>query len=143
MAALEAGPTGVAELRFWAVADRKLVGTIPIPHRVADCPFFGLHLAADDRTLFVPGEARDETGVVWLFDAVTRAQVGLLRNEDQDRKITSYRQVYAVATAPDGRVVMTGGDDANRAAVSAIQRDGTCWLGGTTWHGMAAMRISG
>ncbi|HYX12615.1 MAG TPA: hypothetical protein VE817_11540, partial [Candidatus Acidoferrum sp.] len=39
-------------------------------------------------------------------------------------------------------VRLPGGDDANRAAVTAIQRDGTCWLGGTTWHGMAAMRIS-
>jgi hypothetical protein len=23
-----------------------------------------------------------------------------------------------------------------------VQDDGTCWLSGTTWHGMAAMRIS-
>jgi glutamate/tyrosine decarboxylase-like PLP-dependent enzyme len=35
-----------------------------------------------------------------------------------------------------------GGDDANRAAVSAIQRDGTCWLGGTEWQGRAALRLS-
>ncbi len=37
-----------------------------------------------------------------------------------------------------------GGDaDAfTRAVISAVQADGTCWLGGTTWHGMAAMRIS-
>jgi glutamate/tyrosine decarboxylase-like PLP-dependent enzyme len=37
-----------------------------------------------------------------------------------------------------------GGDaDAfTRAVVAAVQADGTCWLGGTTWHGMAAMRIS-
>ena len=26
--------------------------------------------------------------------------------------------------------------------VRRVQEDGTCWLGGTTWHGMAAMRIS-
>jgi hypothetical protein len=26
--------------------------------------------------------------------------------------------------------------------IAAVQQDGTCWLGGTTWHGMAAMRIS-
>ncbi len=26
--------------------------------------------------------------------------------------------------------------------IAAVQADGTCWLGGTTWHGMAAMRIS-
>jgi glutamate/tyrosine decarboxylase-like PLP-dependent enzyme len=45
-------------------------------------------------------------------------------------------------------VRFTGGaDDAaadgrTRAVVLAVQRDGTCWLGGTTWHGVAAMRIS-
>jgi glutamate/tyrosine decarboxylase-like PLP-dependent enzyme len=26
--------------------------------------------------------------------------------------------------------------------IAAVQEDGTCWLGGTTWHGMSAMRIS-
>ena len=35
-----------------------------------------------------------------------------------------------------------GGDDANRAAVAAVQRDGTCWLGGTQWDGHAVMRLS-
>ena len=37
-----------------------------------------------------------------------------------------------------------GGDhDARtRAVVKAVQEDGTCWLGGTPWHGKAAMRIS-
>lgn len=39
---------------------------------------------------------------------------------------------------PDG-----GDPDAfTRAVIAAVQADGTCWLGGTTWHGMAAMRIS-
>jgi glutamate/tyrosine decarboxylase-like PLP-dependent enzyme len=33
-------------------------------------------------------------------------------------------------------------DAHTRAVVAAVQRDGTCWLGGTTWHGLAAMRIS-
>ena len=37
-----------------------------------------------------------------------------------------------------------GGDaDAwTRQVISRVQADGTCWLSGTTWHGMAAMRIS-
>jgi glutamate/tyrosine decarboxylase-like PLP-dependent enzyme len=37
-----------------------------------------------------------------------------------------------------------GGDaDAwTRLIISRVQADGTCWLSGTTWHGMAAMRIS-
>jgi glutamate/tyrosine decarboxylase-like PLP-dependent enzyme len=33
-------------------------------------------------------------------------------------------------------------DARTRAVVKAVQEDGTCWLGGTTWHGKAAMRIS-
>ncbi len=34
------------------------------------------------------------------------------------------------------------GDRHTRSVIAAVQRDGTCWLGGTVWHGMAAMRIS-
>ena len=37
----------------------------------------------------------------------------------------------------------SGDHDARTAAViDAVQEDGTCWLSGTTWHGMGAMRIS-
>jgi threonine aldolase len=40
-------------------------------------------------------------------------------------------------------LVRFGNDDATtRAVVAGAQDDGTCWLSGTTWHGMAAMRIS-
>jgi glutamate/tyrosine decarboxylase-like PLP-dependent enzyme len=33
-------------------------------------------------------------------------------------------------------------DAFTRDVIAAVQADGTCWLGGTTSHGMAAMRIS-
>jgi glutamate/tyrosine decarboxylase-like PLP-dependent enzyme len=33
-------------------------------------------------------------------------------------------------------------DARTREVVRRVQEDGTCWLAGTTWHGMAAMRIS-
>src|SRR3954469_18477084 len=33
-------------------------------------------------------------------------------------------------------------DDLTRDTIRRVQEDGTCWLGGTTWHGAAAMRIS-
>ena len=33
-------------------------------------------------------------------------------------------------------------DDVTRAVVDGVQRDGTCWLSGTTWRDMACMRIS-
>jgi glutamate/tyrosine decarboxylase-like PLP-dependent enzyme len=34
------------------------------------------------------------------------------------------------------------GDARTRGVTAAVQRDGTCWLGGTTWAGRAAMRVS-
>jgi glutamate/tyrosine decarboxylase-like PLP-dependent enzyme len=34
------------------------------------------------------------------------------------------------------------GDARTRAVIDAVQRDGTCWLSGTTWQGRAAMRVS-
>jgi glutamate/tyrosine decarboxylase-like PLP-dependent enzyme len=36
----------------------------------------------------------------------------------------------------------TAGDARTRDAIAAVQRDGTCWLSGTTWAGRAAMRFS-
>ena len=33
-------------------------------------------------------------------------------------------------------------DDWTRRVIERVQSDGTCWMSGTQWHGMAAMRIS-
>ena len=44
----------------------------------------------------------------------------------------------AVGADPDGVL----GDARTRAVIAAVQSEGTCWLGGTTWAGRAAMRIS-
>ncbi len=33
-------------------------------------------------------------------------------------------------------------DALTRDVIARVQREGTCWLGGTTWHGMAGMRVS-
>ena len=35
-----------------------------------------------------------------------------------------------------------GDDDRTDRVIEAVQRDGTCWMGGTTWHGQRLMRIS-
>jgi glutamate/tyrosine decarboxylase-like PLP-dependent enzyme len=35
-----------------------------------------------------------------------------------------------------------GADERTAAVIAAIQRDGTCWVGGTIWQGRGAMRIS-
>ena len=39
-------------------------------------------------------------------------------------------------------LVAFGDDDTTRRVIAGVQSDGTCWCGGTVWHGRAAMRIS-
>jgi len=47
-----------------------------------------------------------------------------------------------VRFAPPAGGTDADADDFTRRVIAAVQADGTCWLGGTTWHDMAAMRIS-
>jgi glutamate/tyrosine decarboxylase-like PLP-dependent enzyme len=39
-------------------------------------------------------------------------------------------------------LVSFGDEEATRRVVEGVQRDGTCWCGGTVWQGRAAMRVS-
>ena len=40
------------------------------------------------------------------------------------------------------RVEGADADALTRDMIARVQQEGTCWAGGTTWHGMAALRIS-
>jgi len=56
-------------------------------------------------------------------------------------------QVLVRFSPPGAADPAAGGDPAaadglTRDVVARVQADGTCWLGGTTWHGLAAMRVS-
>jgi glutamate/tyrosine decarboxylase-like PLP-dependent enzyme len=39
-------------------------------------------------------------------------------------------------------LVSFGSEQETRRVIASVQSDGTCWCGGTQWHGQAAMRIS-
>jgi glutamate/tyrosine decarboxylase-like PLP-dependent enzyme len=39
-------------------------------------------------------------------------------------------------------LVSFGSDERTDRVIAAVQHDGTCWMGGTTWHGRRLMRIS-
>jgi glutamate/tyrosine decarboxylase-like PLP-dependent enzyme len=39
-------------------------------------------------------------------------------------------------------LVTFGDDDRTDRVIALVQQDGTCWMGGTTWHGRRLMRIS-
>jgi glutamate/tyrosine decarboxylase-like PLP-dependent enzyme len=51
-------------------------------------------------------------------------------------------QVLVRFEGPADDATGLAGDIRTRAVIEAVQRDGTCWLGGTTWAGRAAMRVS-
>lgn len=39
-------------------------------------------------------------------------------------------------------LVLVGDDATTEAVIAAVQHEGTCWLGGTTWRGRRMLRIS-
>jgi len=49
---------------------------------------------------------------------------------------------FAPPGVADPTAIDADADAFTREVIAAVQADGTCWLGGTTWHEMAAMRIS-
>ncbi|MEO8438179.1 MAG: aminotransferase class V-fold PLP-dependent enzyme [Chloroflexota bacterium] len=62
-------------------------------------------------------------------------RVRILNDVDLNQTLVRFE---AEGDDPDG----TAGDARTRAVIAAVQRDGTCWLGGTIWGGRAAMRVS-
>ncbi len=116
----------------------------------------GPYLVADpgqrDNTNYVPESSRRARAVP-VYAAIRslgRAGVADLieRNCAQARRMAERLAAIAGVEVLNDVVLnqvlvrLPGGDDANRAAVAAIQRDGTCWLGGTTWHGEHVLRVS-
>jgi glutamate/tyrosine decarboxylase-like PLP-dependent enzyme len=69
------------------------------------------------------------------FAALLSAEPGIVVLND-----VVLNQVLVRFLAPTGR---EGDHDARtRAVIAAVQEDGTCWLGGSTWRNQAVMRIS-
>jgi len=116
----------------------------------------GPYLVADpgqrDNTNFVPESSRRARAVPVYAAIRSLGRVGIA--EMIDRNCAQARRMAKQLSAIPGAEVLNdvvlnqvlvrlpGGDDANRAAVAAIQRDGTCWLGGTTWNGEYVVRVS-
>jgi glutamate/tyrosine decarboxylase-like PLP-dependent enzyme len=116
----------------------------------------GPYLVADpgqrDNTNYVPESSRRARSVP-VYAAIRslgRAGIGEMieRNCAQARRMAKQLRSIPGAEVLNDVVLnqvlvrLPGGDDANRAAVAAIQRDGTCWLGGTTWNGEYLLRVS-
>jgi glutamate/tyrosine decarboxylase-like PLP-dependent enzyme len=116
----------------------------------------GPYLVADpgqrDNTNYVPESSRRARAVPVYAAIRSLGRAGIAemvdRNCGQARRMA--KQLSAIPSAEvlndvvlnQVLVRLPGGDEANRAAVAAIQRDGTCWLGGTTWNGEYVLRVS-
>jgi len=110
------------------------------------------HGAERDAVDWVPEFSRRARGVPVYATLRTLGQDGVAALVDDccDRA----RQFAGLLSAEPGVRVLNevvlnqvlvrfGDDDAvTRAVVAGVQADGTCWLSGTTWHGLGAMRIS-
>jgi glutamate/tyrosine decarboxylase-like PLP-dependent enzyme len=101
---------------------------------------------------WVPESSRRARGfALWaLFRALGRS--GIVEMVERDCRLAR-RMADRLRAEPGVEVlndvvlnqvlVRFGDDDAlTRAVVGRVQADGTCWLGGTSWHGIAAMRVS-
>ena len=99
---------------------------------------------------FTPEISRRARGVdVW---AALR-QLGRQGVEDLIERCCQYAARFAEGLRTAGyqilndvvlnQVLVSFGDaETTRAVIDGVQRDGTCWVGGTVWQGQTAMRIS-
>lgn len=99
---------------------------------------------------YTPDSSRRARGVdVW---AALRF-LGKAGLSDLIRRVCDLAQVFATAMRGAGyavlndvvlnQVLVSFGDAAvTKEVIRRVQREGTCWCGGTTWQGQTAMRIS-
>jgi glutamate/tyrosine decarboxylase-like PLP-dependent enzyme len=156
---------GVERADSWAVDAHKwlnvpydcaaAVVAHPDAHRAA-MSLAGPYLVADpgqrDNTTYVPESSRRARSVPVYAAIRSLGRTGIAemveRNCAQARRMAEYLGAIPGAAVLNDVVLnqvlvaLPGGDEANRAAVTAVQRDGTCWLGGTTWQGAHVLRVS-
>jgi glutamate/tyrosine decarboxylase-like PLP-dependent enzyme len=120
-------------------------------------------MAATAPYLVISGDNREPSE--WVLDSSRRARgfalYAVLRSLGRsgvadlvDRCCTLARRMAdRLAAAPDIDVLnevllnqvlvrFFDDDERTRAVIARVQREGVAWMGGTTWHGRAAMRIS-
>lgn len=106
--------------------------------------------ATRDPTLYTPEASRRARALeVWaaLRSLGRRGLAEMIeRNCRQAKRFAEGLQAAGYSILNDvvlNQVLVSFGDDTTtQQVISEVQKDGTCWCGGTHWHGRAAMRIS-
>jgi glutamate/tyrosine decarboxylase-like PLP-dependent enzyme len=161
---------GIERADSWATDAHKWLN-VPYDSGLVFCAHPAAHRAAmgSQASYLVQSEGGERDGLNWNPEASRRARgfpvyaairsLGRTGIADLVDRCCAHAQRFAEALAQEPtaevlnevvlnqvlvRFLDAGGDhDARtRAVVKAVQDDGTCWLGGTTWQGKAAMRIS-
>jgi glutamate/tyrosine decarboxylase-like PLP-dependent enzyme len=161
---------GIERADSWATDAHKWLN-VPYDCGLVFCAHPGTHRAAmgSHASYLVHSEGRERDELDWNPEASRRARgfsvyaairsLGRSGVADLVDRCCAHARRFAEVLAQEPRaevlneVVLNqvlvrfldpGGDhDARtRAVVRAVQEEGTCWLGGTTWQGKAAMRIS-
>jgi glutamate/tyrosine decarboxylase-like PLP-dependent enzyme len=156
---------GIAGADSWAVDAHKWLN-VPQDCGIAIVAHPAAHRAAlsTDTSYLVKAEGAARDPVDWTPEFSRRARAipvyavlrhlgrrGIAAVVERCCELTS-RMVERLAEAPGvsvlnevvlNQALVRFGDDATtREVIAGVQRDGTCWLGGTVWKGVAAMRIS-
>lgn len=153
---------GVAEADSWATDAHKWLNVPqdsgiafvrnPAPLQAAMATSAAYLVESDRRepVQFVPEMSRRARGIeIWAaIRSLGRAGLADLF-ERCCRYATRFAEGLQAAGYPIlndvvlNQVLVSFGDAATtRRVIAAIQADGTCWCGGTVWHGQTAMRIS-
>jgi glutamate/tyrosine decarboxylase-like PLP-dependent enzyme len=161
---------GIEGADSWATDAHKWLN-VPYDSGLVFCAHPHAHRAAmgSHASYLVRSESGERDALDWNPEASRRARgfavyaairsLGRSGIADLVDRCCSHARRFAEALAREPRVEVLGDvvlnqvlvrflapdedhDARTRAVVEAVQKDGTCWLGGTTWQGKGAMRIS-
>ena len=109
-----------------------------------------LHMSAADREpcLYTPEASRRARGIEVWAALRSLGRRGLAELIDRNCRLAArfaegLREYEILNDVVLNQVLVSFGDpEKTRRVIREIQADGTCWCGGTEWHGRTAMRIS-
>lgn len=159
---------GIERADSWATDAHKWLN-VPYDSGLVFCAHPADHKAAMTASAGYLVQGRERDAIDWNPEASRRARgfavyaalrtLGRRGIADLTDRLRAHARRFADALAREPGVEVLNEVDLNqvlvrfldpsgdhdartRAVIKAVQEDGTCWLGGTTWQGKAAMRIS-